>query len=86
MEYLIVVVQMFFNVLQLLIILKVLLSWFPGVPLNPLTRFINDTAGPILRWASKIIPPVGMFDISPILVVFGLDFLNSLIISLLSRI
>jgi YggT family protein len=60
---------------QLILIFRVILSWvdaFGGrVPpsLGPVVRVVYDLTEPILSFFRRFIPPIGMFDIS-ILVVF----------------
>ena len=44
-----------------------ILSWFPydpRSPLNPVRRVTNMLVEPLLRQFRKIIPPIGMVDIS----------------------
>jgi len=51
----------------LILIVRALLSWFPydpRSPLNPVRRVIYAITEPVLAPLRRIIPPVGMFDIS----------------------
>lgn len=83
--YLAVLVEVFFDLLTLIIFAKVLLSWFPGVDKsNRVVLFIEDISAPFLRLGRKIIPKIGMLDISPIVVIFVLDLIKTILISLLS--
>jgi YggT family protein len=46
---------------------RALLSWFPynpNSPLNPVRRVIFTLTEPVLAPFRRIIPPVGMFDLS----------------------
>lgn len=85
MEYVIVFVQIFFELLTLSIIVRILLSWFrPMKGHGRLTRFIIDITQPILNMAAKITPRVGMFDFSPIVAYIGLQLIERLIIFILT--
>jgi YggT family protein len=54
-------------VYSLLIFMRIVFSW--GVSsLNPLMRFLFRVTEPVLAPFRRLIPPLGMFDISPIVV------------------
>lgn len=82
--YLAAFIKIFFDVFSFLIIVRVLLSWFPNRPYNALVEFIYDVTNPIMHFAKRIIPPIGMIDISPLIVLFALDIIKTLLLSLLS--
>jgi YggT family protein len=51
----------------LVLLLRAVLSWFPynpTSPLNPLRKAVFAVTEPVLAPFRKIIPPVGMFDLS----------------------
>ena len=60
---------------SLAIFMRILLSWFVS-PMNRLLHFLIRVTEPILGPARRIIPPLGMFDISPIVVLLLLDLLQ----------
>lgn len=62
-------------VYSLMIFMRILFSWFLS-PMNRLLHFLIRVTEPILGPARRIIPPLGMIDISPILVLFLLDLLQ----------
>jgi YggT family protein len=46
---------------------RAIFSWFPispGSPFIPVVRFLHTVTEPVLAPLRRIIPPVGMFDIS----------------------
>ena len=56
------------QVLAMAIFLRALLSWIPNLkPDNPLVRFLIDITEPILGPFRRIIPMIGMMDISPLI-------------------
>lgn len=51
----------------LILIFRALLSWFPyspDSPLNPVRRVVFTLTEPVLAPFRRIIPPIGMFDLS----------------------
>ncbi len=51
----------------LILIVRALLSWFPyspNSPLNPVRRVVFTITEPVLAPFRRIIPPIGMIDIS----------------------
>ncbi len=65
----------FLGVYSLLIIVRIILSWITS-PINRLTRLLMRLTDPVLEPFRRIIPPLGMFDISPIVVLLILNFLQ----------
>jgi YggT family protein len=53
--------------------------WFDAV-----FRFFRDVSEPYLRLFRRIIPPVGMFDLSPMIAIILLWALRTVIVSLIS--
>lgn len=51
---------------SLLIFMRIIFSWVMVSYRNPLMRFLVRTTDPLLVPLRRMIPPVGMFDISPI--------------------
>ena len=61
---------------------RVVLSWFPlqpGTILAQVNRVLFDITEPVLRPFRRIIPPVGMFDLSFMVAFFGLLIIRGLI-------
>ena len=54
------------QVLLLAILVRVVLTWFPVNPSNPIIRIINEVTEPVLAPFRRVIPRIGMFDLSPI--------------------
>ncbi len=62
-------------VLSLLIFMRIVVSWGAS-PTNRLLHFLIRMTEPVLAPFRRIIPPLGMFDISPIIVLLLLDLLQ----------
>lgn len=71
-------------VFSLLIIVRVIFSWGMSYS-HPLMRFLVRVTEPILAPARRIIPTIGMFDISPIIVIFVLQLFQQAIRGVLLR-
>lgn len=70
--FLIMFVQILTTVLQFAIIGRALLSWFPIKPTNPLIHILNEVTDPILIPLRRIVPRLGMIDITPMVAIFVL--------------
>lgn len=67
------------NLFAFAILIRVVLSWVaPGMH-NPATAIIGTLSEPVLRPLRRIIPPMGGFDLSPMLAIIGLFALNIVI-------
>ncbi len=61
---------------------RAVLSWFPirsGTFLASLNSVLWSLTEPILSRVRKVVPPAGMFDVSFIVVVFGIIILQRII-------
>ena len=56
------------------VIFRAILSWVTGphIQQHPLLSILNSITEPVLRPARKLIPPVGMFDLSALVVIIVL--------------
>jgi YggT family protein len=53
---------------EFILLARVLLSWFPNVDRsNPIIRLLYDITEPVLRPIRDMLPPNGMFDLSPLI-------------------
>ncbi|HJW88029.1 MAG TPA: YggT family protein [Dehalococcoidia bacterium] len=67
------------QVLTFAIIARALLSWFPLPAANPITSFLNAITEPILAPLRRVVPRVGMLDITPLIAILLLQFLYRLL-------
>jgi len=81
-------IDVFISVYILLIFGYIITSWvkLPYSPwLNRIQRFLYDVCEPYLRLFRRVLPPLGPLDISPIVAVFSLIFLDWLIGQILEQ-
>ncbi|HUF02616.1 MAG TPA: YggT family protein [Aridibacter sp.] len=63
------------GIYTLLIVVRIVMSWVTSGS-NKLLRLLSRLTDPILEPFRRLIPPLGMFDLSPIIVLFLLHFLQ----------
>ena len=67
------------NIMMFAIIGRALLSWFPINPENPLVKVLNEVTEPVLAPFRRVIPRLGMIDISPMVAIIVLQVLGSML-------
>ena len=81
MIYLINIINLFFIVYTLMIIIRIFGSWFQGLQQTSFFRFIAHYTDPYLNIFRRLIPPIGgVLDLSPILGFFVLQILKWLLV------
>ena len=60
------------------ILARVILSWVAPDPYNPIVRVVIQITEPVMAPARKILPPMGGLDLSPIIVLLAIQFLQIL--------
>lgn len=77
-------VDQLFGLIQLILIVRILLTWFPNINWwNQPFRFLHDVTEPILAPFKRIIPPLGGLDLSPIFAFLFLSILQSVVLSII---
>lgn len=86
MELLLIVATRFIQIYSLLIIVRILLSWFQTAEwaVN-IMSFLSPVTDPYLNVFRSFIPPLGGLDLSPILAILLLNFLSSFLTSLVGN-
>ncbi|MGI6413823.1 MAG: YggT family protein [Syntrophomonadaceae bacterium] len=77
------IVNVAFEVLIWLIIIRCLLSFFNHNPYQPAIRFVYDITEPIMAPFRRLIPSAGGIDFSPLLAFFVIKMVQRLIVDLL---
>lgn len=77
------VVARLFDLYNLLILIRLLLSWVRPDPYALPVRFIYQVTEPFLEPFRRLLPPVGMIDFSPILALLVLSFIRRLALDLI---
>ncbi len=66
-------------VLTFAIIGRSLMSWFPIDPRNPIAEFLITVTEPILAPIRRVMPRMGMLDLTPMAAILLLIFLRSIV-------
>lgn len=69
-----------------LIIARAVLSWVNPDPYNPIVRFIHNVTEPVLYRIRSFVPTTfGGIDLSPIIAILGVIFLQTFVVGSLLR-
>ncbi len=79
-EFLRVFLQLFVTALWLLVLGRVLLSWVNPRFEGPIARFLYETTEPLLAPIRRVMPQMGMIDLSPLVLVLLLGVLMRLVL------
>jgi YggT family protein len=79
---LITIIEVIRQTIYLLVLLKVVLSYFMD-PFHPFRQAVDRLIDPLLWPIRQIIPAVGRFDFSPLILLLIVELLSRLIISVL---
>lgn len=81
---LVLVFDRLFFVYNLILFARVLMSWFPGLDLrHPIVQFLVQVTEPVLAPLRRLIPPVAMMDISPIVAFLLLEVVRCVVLGAL---
>lgn len=68
-----------FLVYMIMLFIRILASWFPEFSQYQIMRFIAFYTDPYLNFFRRFIPPLGMFDLSPIIAFFALQIIEAFV-------
>jgi YggT family protein len=79
-QLLITSVLNFINIYSVLIFVRLLLTWFPAIEwMQQVASVLSPVTDPYLNIFRNLIPPVGGFDLSPMLAIFALSAVSSVL-------
>lgn len=80
-------IDQLFQLIWLIFVLRILLSWFPSIDWwkQPF-KFLRDFTEPVFEPFRRMIPPMGGLDISPIIVFLVLGFVQEIILNIVYRV
>jgi YggT family protein len=74
-----VAISQFLQIYFVLLIARILLSWFPNLNwFNPPLSILSQVTDPYLNLFRSIIPPLGGIDFSPMLAIFLLQIVSNM--------
>ncbi len=80
------VIQLLVTLIQLysfVLLARIIVSWISNVDrTNPIVHFLYQITEPVLEPVRRVIPRLGMIDISPIVVFIGLHILQRILLNM----
>jgi YggT family protein len=73
-----------FQIYSMVIFIYVIMSWLPNVRESAVGVLFQKLAEPYLSVFRRLIPPIGMIDLSPIVALFALQFVKAGLFTVLS--
>ncbi len=77
-------VAFLFQLFYVLLIIRVILSWVPGINYShPAVQFVFRLTSPVLNPIRRAVPPVGGLDLSPVVAILLLIIVQRVVMGLL---
>ncbi len=83
MTFFVSIIRILCDVLTMIILLRVVVSWYSPRPTNKLVIILYRVTEPFLAPLRRIIPRVGMFDFTPLVAVILIQLIRQLSLYLL---
>lgn len=80
------VIDVVLTMAMIVVIARAVLSWVSPDPYNPVVRIINQFSEPLLFPIRKRVPYISGIDLSPLIVLLIIMFLNNFLVPTLQRI
>ncbi len=84
MELLVNFINLLTQALVIAIVLRAILSWFAPEGDHPVVRILRDVTDPLIVPLRRVIPSIGMLDLSPFVAIILLQVVRSIVIATLS--
>lgn len=75
-------IGLLFFAYTLMLLARILGSWFPQWQGHPIMRLVAQYTDPYLDLFKRVIPPLGPLDLSPVAALFGLQILEWLLFTI----
>jgi len=73
-----------FSVYLLIMLGRVISSWIDVDPNHPVVRFLREWTEPILAPIRRVVPPLGMLDLSPLVALFLIMLVRRIVVGLIA--
>jgi len=77
------IINMVLNIYMWIVIIAALISWVNPDPYNPIVRFLYRATEPVFQRVRRFIPPMGGIDLSPLVVLLVIYFLQYFLVTTL---
>ncbi len=79
-------INLIFTIYIYIIVARAIISWVNPDPYNPIVRFLHNATDPVLNKLRQVVPlQFNGIDFSPIVLLFGVFFLQRVVMLLLTR-
>lgn len=78
-------INFLFQVYTLMLFARILASWIPQANEYRVMQFVGYYTDPYLNIFRRFVPPLGMFDLSPIVAFLCLSFIQNLVMNFLVK-
>ena len=75
------VMEFVINIYMYIIIARAIISWVNPDPYNPIVRFLYQATEPVLSRVRRMLPTMGGLDLSPLIVLIVIVFLQKFVIN-----
>jgi YggT family protein len=75
------ILELSINAYMYIIIARAIISWVNPDPFNPIVRFLYKSTDPVLNRVRKFLPNLGGLDISPIIIILIIIFLQKFVVN-----
>ncbi len=72
-------IELLAQALAFIIFIRAILSWFPVSRYNPIVAFLDYITEPILAPLRRVVPRIGMIDITPMVAIIILLVIASVV-------
>ena len=66
-----------------IVVIRAFISWVSPDPYNPVVQFLHKTTDPVLNPISRALPPMGGMDMSPLILILIIYFLQWFVVKTL---
>jgi YggT family protein len=77
------ILNMVLNIYMWIVIIAALISWVNPDPYNPIVRFLYRATEPVFQRVRRFVPPMGGIDLSPLIVLLAIYFLQYFLVTTL---
>jgi len=77
------IIIVFARLYEWVVIIHVLLSWIIRDPYHPVRQSVDSLVRPLLDPIRRIMPPTGMFDFSPIVLILLIQIVINVLVGLI---
>lgn len=69
-----------------IVIARAVISWVNADPYNPIVRFLRQVTDPVLMRIRRVVPIMGGLDLSPMILILIIVFLQSFLVPTLQQV